>query len=373
MTHFPAHTASRISNRAKGVLHLIAADEGCEYADIIKLITPLAPASHAPAADTPAAPPASETDGEGRNSSPEPAPSVDPIPETVNLVSDEPPTPPSHQGEILGEKGTAPCDTAAAGKTAEASASAAPKRRNRDRGKQVEAVIREHPDWPDQVIAEHLGVSAAYIRMAAVRLKLPLASRHDWRKAQQEQVNEALRQSQAKPVEAIERAGPPTPRAEPQQPPAGKSVDPKRLPIKHQVANLHSMHPDWDAARIAQEIGAKLNTVTTALSDARAAARESLSEPIPPANPQRPVAPPPVGELKTLNDRVRALHQQHPNWTGRMIANELGANPNSVSVALARIRNPKAEPAPVEQPQFTGRRQMIEHYGEIAKRLGKPS
>lgn len=226
----------------------------------------------------------------------------------------------------------------------------------------------QHPDWGAAEIAAELDMSKANVWSIASQIGIKFPSKS---KATTEALRKAVKASPAKPQEPAERAGPPIPRAAPKQPSAAKSVDPKRLPIKHQVANLHLMHPTWDAARIAQEIGARLNTVQTALSDARAAAGESLSEPIPPANPQKPVAPPPVGELKTLNERVRALHEQHPNWTGRMIANELGANPNSVSVALARIRNPKAAPAPPEQPQFTGRRQMVEHYGEIAKRLGK--
>ena len=223
----------------------------------------------------------------------------------------------------------------------------------------------QHPDWGAAEIAAELDMSKANVWSIASQIGIKFPSKVT---ATTEALRKAVEASPAKPQEPVERAGPPTPRAEPKQPPASTSG---RTSLKRRVADTYRDHPDWSSEQIAEHLGAKLGSVSHALHDARAAAGAAEVEIIPPATPQTPVAPPPVGELKTLNERVRALHEQHPNWTGRMIANELGANPNSVSVALARIRNPKAATAPPEQPQFTGRRQMVAHYGEIAKRLGK--
>jgi hypothetical protein len=213
-----------------------------------------------------------------------------------------------------------------------------------------------------------MGVSGAYVRKTASRLDLVLPSMRDYRRAQRAATTEALKDSPAKPQEPVERAGPPTPRAEPKQPPASTSG---RTSLKQRVAETHRDHPDWSSEQIAEHLGAKLGSVSHALHDARAAAGTAEVEVIPPATPQTPVAPPPVGEKRTLTERVRSLHQQHPTWTATMIAHELGAKQTSVSALLGVIRNPKAVAATVEQPQFSGRRQMVEHYGEIAKRLGK--
>ncbi len=350
----PAHTARQLRNASLSALYRVAYDHDVDLSDVMASITPSQPIPQAPAA---------QTDG-GAGVLPTP-PSVEPIPEAPKpLPDDEKMRRPaeaktSDQGALSSEPGEVQdrCE----------STSPTPSKPKRVTQRQrVRECHEAHPDWGAMEIAEETGLSKANVWSIASQIGIKFAGKTN---TTTEALRKAVEASPAKPQGAVERAGPPTPRAEPKRLPATKSVDPKRLPIKHQVANLHSLHADWDAARIAQEIGAKLGTVETALYEARAAAGESLSEPIPPATPQTPVAPPPTGEKRTLTERVRSLHQQHPTWTATMIAHELGAKQTSVSTILGQVRGKSAPPP--EQPQFSGRRQMVEHYGEIAKRLGK--
>jgi hypothetical protein len=207
----------------------------------------------------------------------------------------------------------------------------------------VKALHDEHPEFTAVMAYEHLGITKGSLAGQSSVLKIKWAR-------------------------AVTRGRPP-------KPPAPESRD----DLDARIIALHTAEPDLTRPRLAERLGIdrfKLNAAVARLAldvphAVRGDAGAFVPEVIPPATPQTPVALPPK-ELKTLNDRVAALHHQHPAWTGRMIANELGANQGSVSVALARIRNPKA-PTPAEKPEFTGRRQMVEHYGEVAKRLGKPS
>lgn len=406
---FTAQTQRAIRNKGMAAVYGIAAEFDCEPGDVLDLLVTTSFTETSIPVSTPSQPnpppSAVQTDGEGPSSSRPTAPSVDHYAlDTADLdrsrvhlancimncgtriyegddhlvvppndefycaacaATEFPPSPlpgdPADGADIPPNRVSAPS----------AAFSPAPKRTHtKGRGKLVEASIREHPDWTDQMHAAALGVDPAYVRRTATRLDLTLTSRLAVRKAQQDATTEALRAATEKPKEPEDRAEPPTPRSEPKSQPAATYAGAKRPSVKHRVANLYSMHPDWDAHRMAKELGANLGTVQTALSDARAAAGESLKEPVPPANPQKPVAPPPTGERRTLTERIRKLHQQHPNLTAALIAKELGANVNSVSTILSTVRG-KVAPAKAE-PEFTGRRAMIEHYGEIAKRLGKP-
>lgn len=431
MTILSAQHSSRIRNRSMGVLHLIAADESCEVSDILALIgdlanspssTPSQPPSQAPAArvsepatpDTQAevsAPQASAipssapADSSGKPTRPQAKreaeastdagrvqdrcestlpPQSEPQPPSTPAVQARPVDPSSRSLDGLptslpGADGAVDRATDT-GKSGEASASPAPVKRGRTkgRGKAVEASIRGNPDWTDLMHAEHLGVGPAYIRRTAARLGLKLASRLSHRKAKQAAITKALKAAPAKPQKPVERAGPPTPRPEPKQPSEGTAP---RKSIKQRVAEVHAEHPDWKLAQIAEHLGANLGTVKTAFADATAEARlaaqaaeqaETERRLIAEARERENARAEPVGQRQTLTDRVRAVHQQHPTWTATMIAKELGAKQTSVSTILGQIRGRTAQP-PVEQPQFKGRRQMVEHYGEIAKRLGKPS
>lgn len=368
MTILSSTHSSRIRNRSMGVLHLIAADESCEVSDILALLSQPSPASKAPAARMSDQPPSGM---QAEDAAPQPSADnseaipafLKPQPTSTPAVQVLDPLVPTQAIDVD------PTSLPGAEGAVDLAPIPAPARvYTKGRSKQVEAAIEEHPDSPDFVIAEHLGCEAAYVRRTAARLGKRLASRHDWRKAQQDATNEALKASPAKPQEPVERAGPPTPRPEPKQPPAPRAAGKS---LKQQVADTHREHPDWSAEQIADHIGAKLGSVRHALHDARTAAGTAEVEVIPPATPQTPVAPPPTGDTRTLTERVRALHQQHPTWTATMLAKELGAKATSVSTILSMVRGKPA--APVEQPQFAGRREMVKHYGEIAKRLGKAS
>jgi len=145
---------------------------------------------------------------------------------------------------------------------------------------------------------------------------------------------------------------------------------PRRITNRQRVRECHEAHPDWTAEQIAADTGLGAQQVRVIASQTSLKLPKPFTpEVVPPANPQKPVAPPP--RTGTLTDRVRAVHHQHPTWTARMIANELGANYTSVSTTLGKVRGEK--PAPAQKHQFEGRADMISHYSEVAKRLGKPA
>lgn len=167
--------------------------------------------------------------------------------------------------------------------------------------------------------------------------------------------------------------------ATPSKPRKALKPTPKAQTTRARVRELNAAHPDWGHRQICSALpDANPQTISVELSKIRGEQRviedaETQQRLIAEAREREKAPAPGLGEKQTLNDKVRALHHQHPNWTARLIAIELGANPNSVSVALARIRNPKSLPTTAAKPEFAGRRQMVEHYGAIAKRLGKPS
>lgn len=186
----------------------------------------------------------------------------------------------------------------------------------------------------------------------------------------------AVAEALQKVVEAQKAAIAPKAPTQPKAKPAGNPAP--RVTTVQRVRDLHAEHSDWSHRQFCAALpDANPQTISVELSKIRAAQRvvddaETQRRLIAEARERENAPAAEQGDKRTLTDRVRAIHAQHPNWTARLIANELGANPNSVSALLAGIRNPKAAPAP-EKPEFTGRRQMVEHYGAIAKRLGKPS
>jgi hypothetical protein len=162
----------------------------------------------------------------------------------------------------------------------------------------------------------------------------------------------------------------------------GKSAEPSGsaapLSLREQVRICHLEHPDWPAKIIAAHLGCPSGTVSgyasklglslpsVASYEAVQAARttEALKAAAAKAMPGLESA-----VSGTLESRVRAMHAQRPNFTARMIAKELGANLNSVATLLAQIR--KTVPAPIGKPEFSSRKEMLDHYGEVAKRLGR--
>jgi hypothetical protein len=161
----------------------------------------------------------------------------------------------------------------------------------------------------------------------------------------------------------------------------GKSAEPSGsaapLSLREQVRICHLEHPDWPAKIIAAHLGCPSGTVSgyasklglslpsVASYEAAQAAKttEALRAAPKAVSTARSVA------AAMLEGRVRAMHAQRPNFTARMIAKELGANLNSVATLLAQIR--KTVPAPTAKPEFSSRKEMLDHYGEVAKRLGK--
>ncbi len=150
------------------------------------------------------------------------------------------------------------------------------------------------------------------------------------------------------------------------------------LSLREQVRLCHLEHPDWPVKVVAAHLGCPSATVSGYASKLglsmpsgasyEAAQAAKTTEALKAATTAAPALR--SSADATLESRVRALHVQRPNFTARLMAKELGANLNSVSTLLVQIR--KSAPPPAEEPEFSGRKEMVEHYGEVAKRLGKP-
>lgn len=142
---------------------------------------------------------------------------------------------------------------------------------------------------------------------------------------------------------------------------------PQKLTLFERVSAVHAEHPHWNARQIANHIGRPVNSVQTTLAVVRkAVAAEASPSKVYPITIKAPDG--------SLRDRVRFLHERQPSLTASLIAKELGANASSVSVYLAELRRKEgaATPPPAEsKPEFAGRREMLNHYDEVAKRLGK--
>lgn len=363
MTILPSHTQRIIRNRGMAALYGIAAEHDCDLSDVLDILV-TAPFS-APESTTPSQPEvlthatAAQTDG---------AAGVLPTEPSVDLsgLADREQGPSTQ----LPSQGNAPEPESLSTKSGPSGSGDFLPRISV--GARVVKCHEEHPDWPAKVIADHLGLSRGSVSAHASLNKISLPSQRDYDAALKAQTTEALKAPPAKPQEAL--GPPPAPEAqpEPEQPPASKPRKRTGPTIKQRVFDLYDQHPGWSAKAMAEHIGANLGTVKLALIDAKAAARGSVAtEPVPAATPQTPVGLPPA-RAGSLTDRVRALHHQHPTWTARMIANELGENANSVSTLLAKVRG-TTNPAPSQKHQFTGRADMLNHYSEVAKRLGKGS
>lgn len=130
---------------------------------------------------------------------------------------------------------------------------------------------------------------------------------------------------------------------------------------RNEVAELHAAEP-WltpdEAAAVLQMPLNNLRMFTLQLDI------EWGRQPRPAEPPKK--TPPTSGP--TLAERVKAQHKLHPTWTARMIAKELGEKETSVSTLLAVARR---EVWVETKPEFASKRDMLQHYGDVASRLGK--
>lgn len=130
--------------------------------------------------------------------------------------------------------------------------------------------------------------------------------------------------------------------------------EPPALSKRQLVRITHEDHPDWSAAQIADHLGLSKGSVSGHASSLGIKFAKAV------------VA---AASTMTLTDRVRLMHEQHPTWTARMIALQLGEKESSVSTLLATVRKVTVAPAP--QPEFGSEQEMRQHYGDVAVRLGK--
>lgn len=141
------------------------------------------------------------------------------------------------------------------------------------------------------------------------------------------------------------------------------------VPIKttreQQIRDVLAEHPDWRAGDIARHLGCPVSTVTGTAS------LKGIVLPKAPAALPPKVQPAAAASGQTLTDRVRRVHQQHPTWTARMLAAELGAKESSVSSILGTVLNDRVSddslpPGGVEAA-------LKARHVERRKRLGAPS
>lgn len=433
MTILPTHTQSRIRNLGKSALYRIAADEGCEYADVIELLSttsmpsvsgapapfmrlksttkpdivtpistppqPEAP-SHATAADTPASQAAGERTDGGSTIAPHAGdpPSVEPSPEPqpvmavqadaassrditapVESAAAEISTPiqPGTANEIHERASTDDEASPEAGPQAEASpgreqvAGTLADREARHEGQGATATLpaqfqKELPSPAyDRVVAAFEANPSGSIAEIAKAAGCSYSTASSWVK--QLRARLASRTTNALKAKADG---------------SEDQVDVEdRKRFDDRLTALHRAEPTLTRPDLAKRLGSTNSRVSYRVQKLGLDVPHSLrgdtppkaepSSPPPKPTPQTPVAPPPVRTSGTLTERVKLMHRQHPSWTARMIANELGAPVNSVQTLLATARK---EAAPLAEPvQFSGRREMINHYSEVAKRLGKPS
>ena len=270
----------------------------------------------------------------------------------------------------------APVDVQAEGADASLSADPLPPAKAPTRRDVLRALVVEYPNETATQLASRMGIDASNIRAIARQIGIALPKTRRALKVQPAPKRPAVAEALQKVVEVQKAAIALKVPTRPKPKPADKAAP--RVTTVQRVRDLHVEHPDWSHRQFCAALpNANPQTISVELSKIRAAQRvvedaETQRRLIAEARERENAPAAEQGDKRTLTDRVRAIHAQHSNWTARLIAIELGANPNSVSALLAGIRNPKAASAP-EKPEFTGRREMVEHYGAIAKRLGKPS
>jgi DNA primase len=133
---------------------------------------------------------------------------------------------------------------------------------------------------------------------------------------------------------------------------------------RNEVHDLHASEPWLTPDEAAATLQMPLNNLRIFTQQLDIEWGQQPRPPAPASKAMQPTAGP------TLADRVKAQHQLHPTWTARMIAQALGEKETSVSTLLAIAR--KATRAQVEaKPEFASKREMLQHYGDVALRLGK--
>lgn len=283
MTTLSAHTSRAIHNKGMQAVYGIAAEYDVDAADVIALLGTTSHTSPAPSrlvsrtltvtrpdgatqsvttsfpSQPLQAPADATTDGEKQPSSLPTEPSVEIIPD-IGMPISPPPSPlpgdPADGADIQPNRVSAPS----------AAFSPAPAK-----GDQVRACHAEHPDWPANVIAAHLGMKPTSVRAFASLLRLSLPSQRDYVAAQAAKTSDALRiavQPETPPA-AIPEPGIEAPAAEP---PA------KRITLADRIRAHLADHPDATARDIANATGKTITSVSWAAIKAEIPLRKLTSE-----------------------------------------------------------------------------------------------
>lgn len=366
MTHFSVHSASRIRNRALGVLHLIASDEFCEVPDILALLSQ--PASQA--ASTPASAPADVP--------------VEEMPLRSSTENSEGLIPPFLRSQTVDHFAL---DTDDLDRSRVHLANCIECRARIYEGDNHYVTPNDEfycsacpnggataPVSPETAPSGE----APMVTAAGESPVIPAAEDIGAQPTGGENVDPAESQhaiDDDRPDEDGQRADAVA---------LGSDVEPvapPRMSKREQVYQCHQAHRDWPAKKVAEHLGLSMGSVRghgSALSIKFPSQRDydaavaSLADTAPAKSPKRAAqVVPRIGKVATLQDSVRAVHLQHPTWTPSMVAKELGVHVDSVLPVLTRLRNSAPVLDKPTQQKFAGRQDMLAHYTEVGKRLGR--
>lgn len=339
MTILPAHTQRDIRNLATASLSILAYQFKCEVPDILALLSQPSQAPQAPAASTPAVAPAvvkAEEVSQAAFSATEPQPTSTPAAQAhiVDPLDERPTSLPGADGAV--DPATIQPETA-----------------TDSHGRGGDEV--SPPPLTQQGIATPDSLSIEAGRPQSATLQSDTSDR------------------EVPPSAGTVGALGPGKTAEP----SGSAAPAKKLSsVAAAVRKCHVEHPDWPARLIARHLGVSYQRVTTnaiqagirlptqqEYDDAQVKARAAQLAREKGQADALPIA-------ATLTQRIRTAHQTYPDWTAPQIANYLNAAPASVSTILASVRKEVRSQA---VPEFAGKAALQQHYGDVAKRLGKPS
>ena len=229
MALIPIHTARQLRNASMSALYRVAYEHDVDLSDVMASITPSqpSPASQASAARTyPPVPVAVQAEGVSQAaSSADHSDIVQPISPITAAPAANPDKPTEPQAKHAAE-GALSSEPGEVQDRIGVSTSPPPSLKRGTKADLVRRCHEEHPDWPAKMIATHLGLSRGSVSGNATIAKIKLPSQREYDEAQRAATTEALKTAPAKPQEPVERAGPPTPRPEPKQPPAPIPAEP---------------------------------------------------------------------------------------------------------------------------------------------------
>jgi DNA-directed RNA polymerase specialized sigma24 family protein len=242
---------------------------------------------------------------------------------------------------LLGDTDAA-SDSHATGKPGAASSEAAPAPSLLSR---VRAYMVDHPDATVRECADALGEEPIKVRNTGRRVVVFGATRSAHKTTQSRQEADEADDASSAPADEFADPEQDDEEVEAFVPPRGEMAE--RTEKRREVAVLHRrepwLSPEAAATRLAIPV-VNLRIFSQELEIAWSQPRPSVE----PA-PALPEAAP-----KTLREKVRAIYAMHPTWTPRLIADQLGANVDSVTTYLSEARKLAAAAQPAHSVRVVG-------------------